>query len=377
VLDGLRGLAILLVVYHNCGYEQTQAFSPLLKVIYFSHAIGWVGVSLFFALSGFLITNILVESRGPGALRTFWIRRALRIFPLYYSFLFVLTIALPLVVSMPDPLSHVEYRGWYWAYLCNWRVHGVIPGLQHSWSLAVEEQFYLLWPLFVLNASDRTVLRTCVALAALALAARVGLRAIHAPPGAVYMFTFARMDGLTLGAAAALLLRHARTAGSTLRKVRPVLVGSVLVLMAMWPLTHGFNSEHLWVQTLGYGVLSILFAALVLDCVQDSGTRLARALSARWLRWLGKYSYAIYLFHLPIARVLGPSFHAAINAPPTLSAAGSLLEFELVVMGLSVGAAIGSWNLLERPFLELKERLAPSVPMAFVPQVDPEPTIST
>ncbi len=360
-LDGLRGLAILLVVFHNVGFEQENGFVPLLKVLYFAHAIWWVGVILFFSLSGFLITGILARSRHPGGLSNFWMRRALRIFPLYYAFLTVVTVVLPYLVTMPAPFANVvQYRGWYWAYLSNWsnwNPDHCVPALGHFWSLAVEEQFYFLWPFVVLNFPDRTVLRVCVALAGVAFAARLGLRLLHFDHSAVYDFTVTRMDGLTLGAAGAIAMRSPEYARSMVAKTRPVLIGCMLAILAMWPFTRGFNCDLFWVQTVGYGVLGLFFAALVVHCVASPSSLLARAFSARWLSWLGKYSYAIYVFHFPITRLLGPRFHTAINSPPTLSALQAFLELQFLVWALAILAAVVSWNLLERWCIDLKSRL--------------------
>jgi peptidoglycan/LPS O-acetylase OafA/YrhL len=136
-----------------------------------------------------------------------------------------------------------------------------------------------------------------------------------------------------------------------------VLVGSMLVLLSMWPFTRGLNCDLFWVQTVGYGVLALLFAALVLHCVGAPTSLLARAFSARWLSWLGKYSYAIYVFHFPVVRLLGPRFHEAINSPPTLSALRAFIELQLLVWGLAILAAVASWNLLERWCLDLRSRL--------------------
>jgi peptidoglycan/LPS O-acetylase OafA/YrhL len=359
-LDGLRGVAIVAVLIHNVGLVQQRSLSPLMKLVYFVHAPGWIGVALFFALSGFLITSLLASSRGPGALGVFWIRRALRIFPLYYATLLVATLVLPHVRGLPDAFQGLDHMGWYWTYTCNWvgTLGKGVPAFAHFWSLAVEEQFYLLWPLLVLNLDDAKMLRACVGLALVALAARIAMRAEGVSPGAVYLFTVTRMDALTLGGAVALLLRDPGRLDWTLAWSRRALVGSALVILAMVPFTRAFNREDVWVQTVGYGVLSVFCAALVVEAVREPPSTLGRLLSARWLRWLGKYSYAIYVFHHPISQFLSPRFAASINAPGALSPLLSLLELEGLVAALSIGAALLSWNLIERWFLSLKGRLS-------------------
>jgi peptidoglycan/LPS O-acetylase OafA/YrhL len=359
VLDGLRGLAIALVVVHNVGGFQNHAASGVIKAIYFLHAPGWIGVQLFFALSGFLITGILVDSRGArGALRGFWVRRALRIFPLYYAFLFGITFVAPLFGVR---LAELQYAGWYWAYLCNFGTPTghEIPELGHMWSLAVEEQFYLVWPLVVLALDARRLLRVCIALALIAFVARVALRAFGQSPMTVYEYTFCRMDALVLGGGAALVARNPAWLARVTPRLPVTLIATSVVLLGMWPLTRGFNREDPFVQTIGYGVLSVLFVALLLVVVRAPGERLARAASAGWLRWLGKYSYAIYVFHYPIAYTLRPRFEDGINGDRTGIAIGALVGFVAIVGALSVVAALVTWNVLERWALGLKDRLAP------------------
>src|SRR5262245_16358318 len=144
-LDGLRGIAILLVIlYHNFG------FIPFLNY-------GWLGVDLFFVLSGFLITEILLKTRTTtNYFKNFYTRRVLRIFPLYYLCLILVIVIFPLIKNFPYDLSfYRENQVWFWFYLQNWMLifkqwNDSAILLNHFWSLAVEEQFYIVWPLLVL-----------------------------------------------------------------------------------------------------------------------------------------------------------------------------------------------------------------------------------
>src|SRR5687767_573593 len=147
-LDGLRGLAILLILgYHNF------SFVPVFK-----HA--WLGVDLFFALSGFLITDILLKSRkSENYLRNFYARRVLRIFPLYYLSLFIFFALLPDSMLLPESSGYYDAnKHWFWVYLQNWLFIFKTPDpttfLNHYWSLAVEEQFYIIWPFLLLVVPD-------------------------------------------------------------------------------------------------------------------------------------------------------------------------------------------------------------------------------
>ena len=174
-------------------------------------ATGWAGVDLFFVLSGFLITGILLDTKGaPRFFRTFYARRFLRIFPLYYGFLAIAFWVAPLL----DPSLGVvplSAQGWYWAYLSN--VQLALAGawqkpvwIGHFWSLAIEEQFYLVWPFLVYATSAKNLVRVCIALIVAALLTRVALVATgHG--FATYVLTPCRTDALATGALIAALMR--------------------------------------------------------------------------------------------------------------------------------------------------------------------------
>ncbi len=186
-LDGLRGLAILMVmVIHQAGLVPKSALDRAVLMVL---PLGEAGVDLFFVLSGFLITGILVASKGaPHYYRNFYARRFLRIFPLYYAVLFAVFFVLPHLVPSPQSKwGHVSGPNqlWYWAYLSNWYIalktrgptHGVVD---LSWTLSIEEQFYLTWPMVVALSSRRTLLAICAGLIASGPAFRLTMVAIGA-----------------------------------------------------------------------------------------------------------------------------------------------------------------------------------------------------
>jgi peptidoglycan/LPS O-acetylase OafA/YrhL len=245
-------------------------------------------------------------------------------------------------------------------YLSNWAQPSghEMPALSHTWSLAIEEQFYLVWPLVVFALPERALLRACLALAAGAFAVRSGLLALHQPPVAVYEYAIARIDALTLGAACAVIARRPEWLARVEPHLPRALAGCGALLLAMWPFTRGFNMFNPWVQVLGYGLLSVFFAALLLAAVLQPASLLARFLSAPWLRWVGRYSYAIYLYHGPIALMLAPHFEPVFDGPSPGAALAALVAFEASVIAASVLAAVASWNLLERWALSLKDRWA-------------------
>src|SRR6185503_19750329 len=158
-LDGIRGLAIAIVLVHNGTFILHGSHATLPKVAAAVAAAGWLGVQLFFVLSGFLITGILLDSRTrPQFFRTFYTRRTLRIFPLYYAFLASALFIVPLLANVPDwHATALRNQVFYWTYTSNWAnpLGYAIPGLSHFWSLAVEEQFYLFWPVVVFFGSPR------------------------------------------------------------------------------------------------------------------------------------------------------------------------------------------------------------------------------
>ena len=201
-LDGLRGLAILLVViYHNFGF---------IDVFFF----GWLGVDLFFVLSGFLITEILLNTLNEkNYLRNFYVRRALRIFPLYYVCLVIFLIIMPRLNTNLDLKYYTDNQVWIWTYLQNWLYIFKNPDqtntLNHLWSLAVEEQFYLLWPLAILVLRKPKLLLLSISILLLAvLGLRLWVWNNHIADLAYFnLYTFTRIDGICIGCMVALLLR--------------------------------------------------------------------------------------------------------------------------------------------------------------------------
>jgi len=171
-LDGLRGVAILLVIAcHFVSNLHIVGDGPAWIIVALAQA-GWTGVDLFFVLSGFLITGILVDARGSNTyFRAFYARRALRILPAYYGFLFAIFVLLPLLNlgAGDNYMLARQHQGWYWLHLTNLMIAiGEIPGRGPYpntlfWSLAVEEQFYFIWPAIVALCSTRTLRRVCIA----------------------------------------------------------------------------------------------------------------------------------------------------------------------------------------------------------------------
>lgn len=365
-LDGVRGLAILVVLVDNSSFAQQAGNDLLLKVVHALAPTGWIGVQVFFVLSGFLITGILADSLGePRFFRNFYIRRTLRIFPLYYAVLIVTFFVVPLVVHLPE-WAAVAHRNqwWYWLYAANWGqpFGNEIPGLPHFWSLAVEEQFYLAWPLLVFLLARRRVVGLCVLIIAVTPLIRLALNLLGLPPQTAYQFTIARWDALATGALLALLIRDVPGRTWLTHRARTVAVWCAAGLGALVLYEHGFHEDDLMVQVVGQTLIALLSAWLIYASVAPTTGvehHVRKVMALPWLRFFGKYSYAIYVFHFPIQKVLSVY---ATNGLNTGSGGEKLLKlgaYLALVLTLSTAAALVSWRVLEKPCLDLKNRLAP------------------
>jgi len=361
-LDGLRAIAILLVVPHNLNLIAT--FDGTQFVVAALHR-GWIGVQLFFVLSGFLITGILLDARdAPDYYRSFFVRRALRIFPLYYATLLVLFVLLPALGLVPTSFKRdamVELS--YWAYFSNWYgpFHQGEESVSHFWSLALEEQFYFLWPFVIHRRSAGWVMRLCLAIAAASLLLRVVMLLAGTPAQAIYQFLVTRMDALALGGAAAAAFRVPSAASWTLDHRRFLLGASLLSLVAGAVLSRGYNLTHPVTLSLGFTFLAVGFAQLVAAGVAADLLGAAgwpAALRWSFLRRVAKYSYAMYVLSVPLHFLVGKPVLSALG----LAAGNSILvDLAYIIVGtaLSFLAAAASFHLLEVHFLNLKDRFAP------------------
>ena len=363
-LDGVRGIAILLVLaYHFMGY-QTQR-GVLFRAFFGFNRSGWIGVDLFFVLSGFLITGILLDARGTkNFFLNFYMRRTLRIFPLYYLTL-AIVFGLPLLIPAMRTagfLAVEPHQGWLWLYGAN--IYNAIMGrpslvggwveLNHLWSLAVEEQFYLVWAPLVFLIGLRRLPVVCFACIVGALLLRLAMLSRGSSATAVYMLTPCRIDALAAGALVAALIRMAPRQLLIRISIGVLLVCSVFVLAIALRLGE-ISQEAKIVQTWGFSALALGFAsAIVLIVTRPVGHPLAVALSFAPLRSIGKYSYAIYVLHWALAPSLFAHllpmewFFAHLHYVP-----GLLARFVLIVSVCYLMAQI-SWRLIEQPFLSMK-----------------------
>jgi peptidoglycan/LPS O-acetylase OafA/YrhL len=369
-LDGLRGIAVILVLCFHFAWT----FPDVGLVAHVLHRIlwvGWIGVDLFFVLSGYLITRGLVAASTQPVgtrLRKFWARRVLRIFPLYYIVLIVGS-GVCLLASAPIPTLP------YWFYLQNYALAFdpyVLRWTAHFWSLAIEEQFYFLWPLLALRAPRRLLVPSTLALIVLCLVSRgaMGLH-MHTLEHAgeheqaeqvakiAYRATVTHMDGLLFGALLAIMgSDKASWLARGWKRVRSAaFVVTSLLLLALFVVTHGFNDYDGRVIVFGYASLALFFACAVSVAVDGAlYAGFLALLTIRPLRACGRVSYGMYLLHWPLVVFTVPSLtrHQASASP--LGGVG--IGLGAVGLGIAVTYVVAeiSFRFVETPFLRLKER---------------------
>jgi peptidoglycan/LPS O-acetylase OafA/YrhL len=344
-------LAILLVLTaHLVPYHATRSVGG--RLMNGIAGIGWTGVSLFFVLSGFLITGILFDSKEQeNYFRNFYARRALRIMPLYFLMVVMCTVVFPHFTR--TAAAEPTEDGWmYWVYLSNlhdsFRAWSADGWLGPFWSLTVEEHFYLVWPAVILWTRRRGAMEVCAVCLATATLMRVWF-VMQGNPHAPYVFTLCRIDDLAMGSLMALLLRgqlRRRELARTARRFALVM-GSLGVAVAVW--THGVIFDPI-VQLIGMPVFAMLFAALlVLAVLPGFAMPWTRVLETPVLRFFGRYSYGLYVLHPAVAGMMP---RVIVFAPGWIRA-NDMVNAGLV-LGVSVGVAMVSWTLYESRFLRLK-----------------------
>ncbi len=359
-LDALRGFAALFVLMYHITMQSTPHTAPAIafKQLF---SLGWTGVDLFFVLSGFLITGLLVDAKGStNYFRVFYARRALRILPLYYATLIVLFGA-PHIVNLPhDFVLPLRDQVWFWTYLQNFHWLGAkFAGLTGPlWSLAIEEQFYLAWPLLILLASRRQALWICTACVLLSVGYRV--YAINSVPHLdTYYVTQARLDGLSIGSAIALFSSDGAWL-PRIRKFTPMIAIGSTVLLAATGLSIQGTKRPLFPAL--YLSIALIYGCLVIVALTTSFQGPSRILKSRFLRFYGRYSYALYVVHVPIMTAL---WHVGVT-PENLSLGGfdlvGQILYTVAISSVATLAALMSWHLLEKHFLKLKRHFEYETP---------------
>jgi peptidoglycan/LPS O-acetylase OafA/YrhL len=337
-LDALRGIAILLVILHN----ESNVFPSLHLERVFAN--GWMGVDLFFVLSGFLITGILIDDRSSDRYFTsFYARRCLRIWPLYYSLLLFMFVIVPWLRPSEAGTVFGKSSPW-WAYplfLQNFLVvspTNAAGPLAVTWSLAIEEQFYLVWPWVIRYWSLAQVRTLALAVICVSPLARFCLSFFDVN---LYTNVFCRLDGLMAGAVLAIAVRTQERQPS--RRVSYAWT----TLMVCLPLA--FVTESMNARWIVFSLSALSSAALVYIALLSSGVFARRVLNNAFVVYTGTISYGLYLLHkIP--------FDAA---KPFLVDRRPLLALPLL-LAACYGVAWLSWISLEKPFLRLKRHFRPT-----------------
>jgi peptidoglycan/LPS O-acetylase OafA/YrhL len=368
-LDGLRGLAVLLVVcLHFLHHGFYPAVYPGSWYVPLHHVfgLGWIGVDLFFVLSGFLLGGILLDHRGaPNFFAIFYARRAARILPVYFVFLLPLFIVPFSGLGRRIPaLERFVDTGAIPAWTYPLFLQNIAMPLQASWgeawisttwSLAVEEQFYLLLPLLVRFVPAARLPRVLIALIAVSPLVRLASFGLEDPireEVSAYVLLPARWDSLFTGVLAAWAVRDENGRhwlSRRARLLRTALAVALAVTMAFAILAPSLHDP--FARTVGPSIFALLFASAIL-CGHFGFLPGARWFEGSVLRFFGRISYALYLFHIPVSCVV---FYALVGRARSLQNATDVALIALSFV-LSVAVATLSWRWFERPILAWAQR---------------------
>jgi peptidoglycan/LPS O-acetylase OafA/YrhL len=365
-LDGVRGFAVLAVlVFHTLPVP--DAPSGLIVTAWNALAQScWVGVDMFFVLSGFLITRALCAAKGkPRFFSDFYVSRILRIVPIYIAVLLAALYIVPLLIpaeDLPSLYSRlIKNQLWLWAFLQNYiqaKAPHQLPGFGHFWTLAVEEQFYVVWPAVVLWFSRRWLVGSSLAICAVEPLARYFFFNTGYSAWAIRQLTFLRVDALLAGALVYLLFVETVLTPRAMASMRVIAIAAGAVVLWMLARYKSLPYESQTTAIIGYSAVAIVCASLLRVCLNDG--LVAQFFSGKVLRWFGKYSYAIYIFSVPAILCFQALIGDRISRLNPFLLAMSRLLFSGAA---SVACALASWSVIEHPALNLKSRFISGHPI--------------
>jgi peptidoglycan/LPS O-acetylase OafA/YrhL len=345
-LDGLRGLAIILIIlYHN--FDYVSVFRPV-----------WIGVDLFFVLSGFLITGILLKKRDSGHyLRNFYARRVLRIFPIYYLSIVILLFILPHLITYPFSLKYLlANQQWFWLDIQNW-LFILKPGgnnnfLNHFWSLALEEQFYLVIPWIILLIKP---VQSIISFLLIILLLTLSLRLIvwfHSFENISYidLYAFTRIDGLCVGSLLAIFSFQGNLRMRTINKLI-VLLFFILIFIVLPFFKIFFHIRLPYTACCLFPGVALFWGLIVWSSINPESF-MYKIFNSRVLIFFGKISYGLYIFHWPILRLF---LSDAVNLAIRQDSLVNNLFISVISASIAIILAIVSYYTYERFFLGLKK----------------------
>lgn len=353
-LDGLRAIGILCVIAVH--------FFWLFANVLFC----WVSIDLLFALSGLLITGILIETKEDKKyFKKFYMRRVLRIFPLYYLLIIGFTLYIYFITDRPQGFQYFkDHLGFFYTYTQNWSfIFYGAPAeshLNHTWSLAVDEQIYLVWPLLIwICKTKKQLIYLCAGLLIFSLCFRVGYIAWLANhkspfPFPYFVHTLCRLDSFGAGALLYCLLKF-RQQWLTKTKMVLLCIGSFLTLVLFALLDNTTYFTRYFMSNFGITVAGIHFTTWLYFAINRSYSFLNFVWGSKLLVYIGKISYSLYVYHLFLYNLLMPKLSQFLSLN---FHSNSLLLATIICLIITFTVSILSYTYIEKPIIKLKRRFS-------------------